>query len=159
MSHSIHRQVICAIVAGVLACAGGAAQAADNATREEAVAFVKKVIAYYKSAGKAKAVADISAKDNKFVDRELYATVMEISTGVVLADSRNPRTVGKNLSAVKDADGKEFIREQLYIGKTGNPSWVDYRWPNPVSQAIESKTTYCEPHDGLIFCAGFYRGV
>lgn len=159
MSQSIIRPIIGLVSAIALTCAANLACAAEYATREEAVALAKKVIVHYKASGRTKALDDISAKDNKFVDRELYVTVLELSTGVAVADSKNPRIVGKNLSAIKDADGKSFIREELYMGKTGSSSWIDYRWPNPVTQVIESKTTYCEPFDGMIFCVGFYRGV
>lgn len=159
MTYNFFPRLMTLAAAATLACASGTSVAAEYATREEAVGFVKKVIAHYKSAGREKALTDISAKDNKFTDRELYVTVMDFKTGVAAADSRNPRLVGKNLSELKDADGKAFVREQMYMGKTGSASWIDYRWPNPVTQVIESKTTYCEPYDGLVFCVGIYRGV
>lgn len=159
MTYKFIPRLMALTAAAAFVSASGTATAAEYATREEAVSFVKKVITFYKASSREKALADISAKDNKFVDRELYVTVMDIKTGVAAADSRNPRLVGKNLSELKDADGKSFVREQMYMGKTGSASWIDYRWPNPVTQVIESKTTYCEPYDGLIFCVGIYRGV
>lgn len=159
MCHKLLRPIIGLAAFIALACNGTTGMAAEYATREEAIAFVKKAIVHYKTVGRIQALSDISAKDNKFTDRELYVTVMEIASGVATADSRYPRLVGKNLTTLKDADGKLFVKEQLYIGKMGSASWVDYRWPNPVSLVVESKTTYCEPHDGLIFCTGIYRGV
>jgi signal transduction histidine kinase len=147
-----------AVAACVFTLAGSTALAGDRATKDDAVAFVKKTIAHYKAAGRTQALADISAKENnQFLDRDLYVAVTEINTGMAVANSRNQRMIGKNMSDLKDVDGKLFVKEQLDIAKAGKISWVDYRFPNPVTQQIENKTTYCEPYDGLIFCTGFYR--
>jgi cytochrome c len=134
-----------------------AVHAADAvATKDEAVAMVKKAIALAKSQGKDKVLADINAKAAQFVDRDLYVYVAD-EKGLVLAHAVNPKLVGRDLNQLKDADGKPFVTEIIKIGASGKPGWVEYRWPNPVTKQIDDKVTYVEKADGAIYCAGVYK--
>ncbi|MEY4766299.1 MAG: hypothetical protein RI907_2972 [Pseudomonadota bacterium] len=126
------------------------------ATKDEAVAMVKKAIAYAKANGKDKAITEINAKNAMFVDRDLYIYAAD-EKGNVLAHAINPKLVGRDLNQLKDADGKPFVTEIIKIGATGKPGWVEYRWPNPVTKQIDDKVTYVEKADGVIYCAGVYK--
>lgn len=127
-----------------------------HATKDEAVAIVKKAVAHYKSAGKDKALADFSTKNGPFVDGDLYVFVSDFN-GKNLAHGVNEKLIGKDLLALKDADGKSFVVEYVERAKSGKSGWTDYKWPNPVSKEIEAKTTYCEPVDNVAVCAGIYK--
>lgn len=130
--------------------------AGEHASKEEAVAMVKKAIAQYKSQGKDKTLADINAKSPAYFDRDLYVYVATLD-GVAVAHAANPKLVSKNLSQLKDADGVAFVEQIISVAKAGKPGWVDYKWPNPVTKQIDEKTTYVESFDGHAFCAGIYR--
>ena len=92
-------------------CTGlvASAFAADWATKDEAVAMVKKATAFIKEQGPAKAYPEISNKAGKFIDRDLYVVVYGLD-GKVLAHGANESLIGKDASAAKDADGKAFVR-------------------------------------------------
>ncbi|HEX9172377.1 MAG TPA: cache domain-containing protein, partial [Telluria sp.] len=77
--------------------------------------------------------------------------------GLTLAHGENGKLVGKNLIALKDADGKPFIKEFVRVAGQNGSGWVDYRWPNPVTGVIESKSTYIEQADGVIIGCGIYK--
>jgi len=64
---------------------------------------------------------------------------------------------GKDVSALKDADGKEFIKEILSKAKSGGKGNADYKWPNPVSAEIQPQTVYFEKADDMVFSSGYYR--
>jgi cytochrome c len=130
--------------------------AADRATKPEAVALVKKAIAYFKANGKEKTFAEINNKSGTFVDRDMYVYVINAG-GVMLAHGALEKMIGKDLTLLKDADGKLFGSELLSLTKSGKPGWVDYKWPNPVTQQIEAKTTYLEPVGDMGFAVGIYR--
>ena len=155
---SISRRGAVAIVASaiVYSLASTTVSAADVATKTEATAMVKKAIAFYKANGKEKLIAEINGKNPMFLDRDLYVYVINLD-GLTLAHATNQKLVDKNMAQLKDADGKPFLQEIINVGKSGKPGWVDYKWPNPVTKAVESKTTYTEAVDGLVFCAGVYR--
>ncbi|HEY0847981.1 MAG TPA: cache domain-containing protein [Noviherbaspirillum sp.] len=129
--------------------------AADKGTQEEATALVKKAIAYLKANGKEKAYAEFT-NGSQFKDRDLYVFVVDFN-GMALAHGANPKLVDKNMSDLKDGDGKFFVREFIEVAKTKGKGWVDYKWPNPVTKVIEPKTTYVERVDDTLVACGVYK--
>lgn len=147
----------CLTLAAACALAGGPALAeVKHASKEEALAMVKKAVAHYKKVGKDKALADFNAKSGQFIDRDLYVYTSDM-TGKVTSHGANEKLLGRDLMQLKDADGKLFIVEILERAKAGKTGWTDYKWANPVSKEVESKSAYCEPLDGQVVCAGAYK--
>lgn len=133
------------------------AMAADKGTADEAVAMVKKAAAKIKAEGKEKAFAAFADPANKeFHDRDLYIFVYDMN-GVNLAHGNNPKMVGKNLMEMKDREGKPLIREMVNIAKSKGSGWVDYKWPNPVTQSMEAKSSYVEKVDDMLVGSGIYK--
>jgi len=60
-------------------CLVNFSHAADQGTKEEAVAMVKKAIEYMKVNGNEKAFVDITDKTGQFVDRDLYVVVYDMN--------------------------------------------------------------------------------
>ena len=134
----------------------GSAAAADIATRDEAVAMVKKGLKYAAANGKEKTYAEITSRQSAFVDRDLYLVVYGMD-GVVRAHGANEKMVGKNLIDMKDIDGKLFVRERIDLAKTSQNFWQDYKFTNPVSKKVEPKAMYCERMDDAVMCGGVYK--
>ncbi len=136
----------------------GAASAADKpATPDEAVAMVKRAVKFLKDNGRDKAFSEFSNPKGSFVDRELYIVVFSM-TGTNLAHGNNSKIIGKDLIDMKDNDGKPIIRNFITIAQTKGSGWFDYKWPNPVTHAIESKSTYLEKFEDIIVGVGIYKG-
>ena len=57
----------------------------------------------------------------------------------MVANGTNPGLIGKSVLELRDVDGKAFHHQILAITDAG---WVDFKWRNPVTNAIEPKTTY-----------------
>ena len=146
-------------IAAVLACAFGvplAAHAGDNATKDEAVAMVKKGVAFIRSAGKDKGYAEISTKGGKFSDRDLYVVVYQLD-GKVLAHGSNEKFIGKDMSEAQDVDGKLYVKERIEMANKQPSFWQDYKFVNPVSKKVEPKQMYCERLDNTAVCGGVYK--
>jgi len=136
---------------------GGQAVASDRASAGEAVAMVKKAIVYMKENGKDKAFAEFGNPGNAaFHDRDLYIFVYDLN-GNNVAHGNNPKMVGKNLLEMKDHDGKYIIKGFIDVANTKGKGWVDYKWPNPVTKAVEQKSGYIEKVDNLIVGSGIYK--
>lgn len=146
------RYVLAAAAVGFTA----AAAAAEYATKEEAVAMVKKGIAYIKANGKDKGYAEITSKTSRFKDRDLYLVVYGLD-GTVHAHGANEKMVGRNLIDLKDIDGKPFVKERVELAKAKASFWQDYKFTNPVTKAIEPKQMYCERLDDTVVCGGVYK--
>ena len=133
------------------------ALAVDKGTKEEAVAMVKKAVTLIKSDGKEKAFAAISDPSNTtFHDRDLYIYVYDLN-GVALAHGNNPKMVGKPLIGLKDNEGKPMIKEMVDLAKTKGSGWVDFKWPNPVTKAVEAKSGYVEKVEDMLVGSGIYQ--
>lgn len=129
---------------------------AERATTKEAVAMVKKGVAYIKANGKEKGYAEITSKTSQFRDRDLYLVVYGLD-GLVWAHGLNEKMVGKVLIDLKDIDGKEFVRERTELGKTKSSFWQDYKFTDPLTRKVEPKQMYCERLDETVVCGGIYK--
>lgn len=138
-----------------MSCLVGFASAGDQGTKEEAVAMVKKAIEYIKANGNDKAFEEISNPKGKFIDRDLYVVVYDM-TGKCLAHGQKANMVGKELIDFKDADGKEFMKERVELMKKQSTAWQDYKFMNPVTKQIEAKSMYVERSGDLIVGCGIY---
>jgi cytochrome c len=138
----------------------GAAQAAapkaEFGTAKEAEAMVAKAVAHAKKVGNEQAYADFTAKAAPFVDRDLYVVVYDMG-GKVLAHGQNPKAVGKDFIDMLDPDGKPFVRERVELAKSKTKFWHDYKMTDPISKKPMAKSTYCERHGEVLFCAGIYK--
>jgi cytochrome c len=134
---------------------GSFALAATSATKDEAVAMVKKAVTAIKSEGPDKAYAEIDDPKGPFVDRDLYITVVNMD-GVVLAHGADKTRIGTNQMNDKDPDGKEFLKERIDLAKTEPSFWQSYKFMNPVSRQVEPKQMYCERLNDTIVCGGVY---
>ena len=153
MIRSTLRRAACASVFLVMPALGWCD---DGASRDDAVAMVKKGVAFIKSAGKDKGYAQITGKDAMFIDRDLYLVVYGLD-GTVHAHGANPKMVGKNLIDLKDVDGKAFVKERVDAARAKASFWQEYKFTNPVNKKIEQKEAYCERLDDTVVCGGIYK--
>jgi signal transduction histidine kinase len=152
MSRYMHAFALAAVLA--LAPFGGAR--ADGApTKDEVVAQVRKAIAFYKSVGRDKALAEFNSKDGQFAKGEDYVDVHDVG-GTCLAHPTTPSLVGLNRLEAADPSGKKFIKEIVDAAKAKPSGWITYQRKNPVSGQVEHKLAYWEVYDGLFFKAGTY---
>jgi cytochrome c len=135
---------------------GGAALAADGATKDQAVAMVKKAVASIKADGSDKAYAEISKKGGAFTDRDLYIVVYQLD-GKVLAHGANEKFIGKDMSDAQDVDGKLYVKERIELAQKQASFWQDYKFVNPVTKKVEPKEMYCERLDQTAVCGGIYK--
>jgi cytochrome c len=134
----------------------GLMAAEQQATRDEAVALVKKAVSYIKQNGKEKALAEFNRPQGQFVDRELYIAALDLN-GMMLAHGANARLVGKSLLDIKDVNGKAFVRTEIEVAKTKGSGWVDFEWVNPVNQKMEPRSAYLERVDDYFVLSGVYK--
>ena len=128
----------------------------EVATRDDAVAMVKKGVAFIKASGNDKGYAEVSNKTGKFVDRDLYLVVYGLD-GVVRAHGANEKMIGKNLIDLKDVDGKAFVKERVELAQAKGTFWQDYKFTNPENKKVEPKSMYCERLEETVVCGGIYK--
>ena len=135
---------------------GNAGANTNLATKDEAVAMVKKGIVFIKTHGIEKGYAEVSNKAGPFVDRDLYLVVYGLD-GKCLAHGANPKQVGKDLIELTDIDGKYFVKDRVAMVKAkATGAWQEYKFTNPLSKKIEPKLMYCERLAETAVCGGVY---
>ena len=147
-------RIIAAMVA--TAAAGICIAKGEFATKDEAVAMVKKGVAYIKSNGRDRGYAEITNRQGQFTDRDLYLVVYGLD-GTVRAHGANDKMVGRNLIDLKDIDGKPFVKERVELAQSKGTFWQDYKFTNPVTKKIEPKQMYCEKLEDTVVCGGIYK--
>jgi signal transduction histidine kinase len=147
-------EVIAAAVAAMLALPAGSAVA--GATKDEAIAMVKKAVEAIKATGSDKAYAAISDRAGPFVKDSLYVVVYQLD-GKVLAHGANAKFIGKDMIDAQDIDGKLYVKERVELAARQPAFWHDYKFVNPVSKKVEPKEMYCQRLDNTAVCAGVYK--
>jgi len=143
-------------VSFLMLIAGNITFAAQFGTAAEAEAMVKKAVQLIKTEGKQKAFVEINNPKGKFVDRDLYIFVYDM-TGKCVAHGFNPKMIGKDLFEMKDTDGKYFVKERIEIAKTKGKGWQDYKFTDPITKKIEPKSAYIERIEDVIVGCGIYK--
>ncbi|MBC3909600.1 cache domain-containing protein [Undibacterium umbellatum] len=134
----------------------GMAQAAERATKEEAVAMVKKAVAFYKANGREKSLAAFSDQAGQFRDRELFLIVLD-PKGTAVAHTALKKMIGVNIMDLKDQNGVEIIKSFYKAVEKGNSGWsAEYTFINPATQQLEPKLTYVEKVDDLLIACGYH---
>ncbi|MGX7744563.1 cache domain-containing protein [Rhodopseudomonas parapalustris] len=146
---------IIAIVAAT-AMAFAAVPASAGASKDDAVAMVKKAVAAIKADGVEKAYVVISDRAGPFVKDDLYVVVYQLD-GKVLAHGANAKFVGKDMIEAQDVDGKLYVKERVELAAKQPSFWQDYKFVNPVSKKVEPKEMYCERLENTAVCAGIYK--
>lgn len=132
------------------------AWSAEFATKDEAVAMVKKAVAFIGQQGPEKAYAAFDTKGGQFTDRDLYVVVYGFD-GKVLAHGANAKLIGKDMTDAQDVDGKYYVKERMELARKQADFWQDYKFVNPVSKKIEPKQMYCQRLGETAVCAGVYK--
>ena len=143
------------LLIGSIFMAGPASFSYGANTADEATALVEKAISFHKANGQDKMIAEISNKKGLFVKDDLYVFVLDMS-GVCLAHGGSTNLIGRDMTKIKDYDGRYFIQEVVAGAKKKGTGWVDYHWANPSTKAWDKKSTYFKKDGTLIYCCGIY---
>ncbi len=142
-----------------LSLAGAALAQEKKGTADEAVAMVKKAGAFLKENGQEKAIAAINNPKGQFVKGDLYVFMLRTNgDGLSLAHGQNAKIVGKNMLELHSAEGVYFVKDFIKVANSpAGKGWVNYKWPNSTSGAIEDKSTYVERFGDVFLGVGIYK--
>lgn len=68
-----------------------------------------------------------------------------------------PRLVGKEIVELTGVEGNAFIEQRLALLKTRNSGWIDFKWPNSVTNQVEKRSTYFELLNDPILSHGILK--
>jgi len=126
------------LAVAMLFTVASAAGASDFASEDEAKAMAEKAATHITSAGIDNAFKDFMTDGGEWHDRDLYVFVFN-DKGTMAAHGQRASLVGRDMARLRDVDGKLFVEEFMKISDSG---WVDYKWQNPATKAVELKMSY-----------------
>ena len=140
-----------------VALAVTAAQPASARTAEEVQALMVRAVDYIHQHGQQEAFAEFNRPGGQFVDGELYV-FCGTAAGIQLANGGNPKMVGKDLTGLRDAEGRVPNDDMYQLALTKGRGWYEYVWPNPAARKLQRKVAYVVRIDDQTFCAsGYYK--
>jgi methyl-accepting chemotaxis protein len=107
-------------------------KAARLSSRQGCIDWAKNACAYAAQVGIEKASQEFSRKGGKFHNNDLFIVVIK-SDGTVLAHGGEPQLINTNAMELKDANGFQFVKEQMRIIRTQGSGWVDFYTRNPAT--------------------------
>ncbi|GGC97734.1 cache domain-containing protein [Undibacterium terreum] len=148
---------IFALSLSALSLAASVAAHAEPASKDAAVALVDKAVANVKKKGVEAACKDFADPSGGYIQGELYVFVQDTQAKMI-CHATNAKMNGKDLSQLKDADGKQFAKAMSDLAVAKGTGWVDYQWVNPVTKELEPKSSYIKRvNDTVLLGVGIYR--
>ena len=150
----IHRR---AVIALACLCVAGVAMAEERGSKDEAKAMADAAFEHIKKVGPEKAYKDFTTDKAAWTKKDLYVMVFD-SKGVTQAHGGNEKLVGKDLSAMKDANGLPIVGGLISLAAKGG-GWFDYDWPDPITKKLMPKSTFArkQPNGEGFIGVGVYR--
>ena len=141
-------------VIALLVAFSGSAWAQERGTRAEAQVLVESAVEHIQKVGIDKASEDFTKDKSRWSRKDLYVFSSDM-TGVARGHGVNEKLVGKNLLALKDQTGKEYVREFVKVAQSAKgEGWVDYEWSSPTTKQVEGKTSFIKRVPGTDFWVG-----
>ena len=134
------------------------AGAQERGTKDEAKAMTDAAVDYIKKAGADKAYKDFTQDKAAWTKKDLYVFVFD-NKGTFLAHGANDKLVGRDMSAMKDANGKLIFVAMKEVADSKGTGWVDYDWAHPQTKRVEGKSSYVRkvPGTDTLVGVGIYR--
>ena len=115
--------------------------------------MLDRAVAVMKQKGKADAAKIFNDGTDGFKDRDLYV-VMINDSGVFEAHGDIKAMVGRNMIDLRDPDGRPIVRAILSVKDSG---MVEFKWKNPLTNAVEPKQMFCSRMGDVVLAVGAYK--
>jgi len=129
---------VCVALVGALIFLANCAR--PSPSKEQIVALVDKAAALIERDGE-KAFAEFRKKGSEWLQGTTYIFVDDME-GRIVCHPVQPDLEGKAALDMKDANGKEFVREMIELLKTKDAGWVEYAWTKPGATTPSKKLGY-----------------
>lgn len=122
----------------------------------QANALLDQAVQTLQSQGPEKALTVFNDSNGEFVQGQYYIFVLDEDGTMQASGGPSTSLVGLNVSDLKDAAGKAFMREILDISARQGSGAVEYQWLNPADNALEHKVSHFRKVGQHVLCVGYY---
>jgi cytochrome c len=129
---------------------------AERGTTIQAKTMLLKALAHYKEVGREQALGDFTAKKPPFGDHDLYVVCFDRER-LVVANGGFAGDVGTRGDMLVDLNGKGVATVAWEVSTAGALGVVSYRWINPATHSLETKTMFVARIGNDVCGVGTYR--
>lgn len=127
------------MLAGITGCADS--ETSERGTLADAREMLERAATHYQQAGREQALQDFTAKQEPFVDRDLYVFCYGPDRKIS-AHAADAGLVGAPVDDLRDVDGQAFGTRIMEVADANPESGqVEYKWMNPVTRQVEPKVS------------------
>ena len=145
------------LFAVTLPCLLAFAQAPPSTQAEN---LVKQALTFAKQNGMAKLIEETNSPNGRFhvpKGDKLYIFIYD-QRGLTKASGYRTETASANNRGDRqDPDGVMIMQKLLRVAKNQERGWVDYKYPNPMTNLLDQKTTYYEFYDSMMIGCGINK--
>ena len=123
------------------------------ATMAEVEETVANAVAFLKAHGKEEFLTVVNDPKGQFMKKGLFVLVENLS-GMLLAHNSDISDVGKDMTGLKDAHGKYFVKDGLELARNKGKGWIEIAMPSQATKGIEKKFQYLQRVDDWVICCG-----
>lgn len=118
--------------------------------------FVENAQEHIEKVGFQTACKEFEKKNTKFNKGELYIFAYDFK-GYCLCHGAKPFLIGKELINIRDKKGKYLIQEMIKKAQIDEQGYIDYYWPNPLTNKVSKKRGYILKINSRIWIgSGYY---
>ena len=102
------------------------------------------------------AMSQFNSMNGGYNEDDLYVFVVGINDRIMHAHGSIPRLIGRNVSDMRDINGKHLLPQMIDIVTSKGGGELKYVWPNKVTGKQEQKTTYLRRVGEYLVAVGHY---
>lgn len=129
-----------------------------KATPEMVISKVEKAARLLEKEGKT-AFPKFMGNGSEFLFAGTYIWINDLN-GVILMHPVKEKLWGRNLTGIKDREGKRFIAMGVYLAEEKGSGWIGYLWPKPGEDGVSPKASYVKmvhtPDGDMVLGCGVY---
>jgi cytochrome c len=128
----------------------------ERSHSSQAKALLDNAVLYIQANGAEQALAAFNDRNGQFAKGQYYIFVLADDGTMRASAGASAGLVGLNVSDLRDAAGKPFMRQLLDAAKGADSGTVDYQWLNPTDNNLESKVSHFRKVGDNILAVGYY---
>jgi len=128
----------------------------ERSHSSQAKALLDSAALYIQANGAEQALAVFNDRNGQFAKGQYYIFVLADDGTMRASAGASAGLVGLNVSDLRDASGKPFMRQLLDAAKAEESGTVDYQWLNPADNNLESKVSHFRKVGDNILAVGYY---
>ena len=155
---SAHYGLLSALLLIAISLQSTARAECKHGTAAQAKAMVERAVDLVHEAGLNSAFNTFWNPSGDFLEGNLYIFAIHFD-GTILVNTLWPPSIGGNVLAARDPEGRLYVQEMIRITRENGEGWVQYRFIDPCTGMPSPKSSFIKRVDEFLIGAGYYGAI